>query len=302
MFETYGGTFNHPWLPAENNHNDLTWTIWGIMFGVAIFILLSSIIYFAWRYKKDEKKFLTSKKVIYMSIYLGFFIIHSYFLRALMDLPIPFAFESVWVITVAFIYGPLEGILFGWVADSLRVILNGWAYGLLPSLMYPLVGLISGIAGYIYRNKENISKNQTIIYFQIMMGIVILGSIPAMFGVHYYWGELDGKGMSESAFLGITIPTVVLMFALMEGIFFWLIKTKNKKDDLLLFMILSLAALSDRGMELVIRPFTQYFTGYDQIYSIALITRIISSVYLIPTVALASYGIVKVTYIAWDIK
>lgn len=295
-----------------DNHNSITWSIWGLLTGLLLFVLIASIIFFSINYIKNNKKFLTIKKVAYLSIFLGMFIVQAFCFKPFLELPIPFSFDSIWVIAVAFIFGPLEGIMFGWIADSLRVLINGWTYQLLPSLMYPIIGLIAGITGYIYSNKDTINRKTMIISFQFLMVTVFLITIPALLGINYLWDNITinnvfdqhygYSGISKIATIITTLIVVIIIFILMEVIFVWFIRSEKRKEDLLLFMLLSISAFADRGMELVIRPFTQYFSGYEQIYWVSLITRMISTTYLVPTVALTSFWLVKASRFAMNIE
>ncbi len=293
-----------------DNQNPTTWTIWGIMTGTFLLIIIAAIIYFIYYYKKNDKKFLTVNKIAYMSIFLTFFIIQAYIFAPFIRIPVPFSFNSIWVIAVAFLFGPLEGMIFGWVADTLGVVINGYSYELLPSLIYPMIALIAGITGIIYFSDKGVSKNQAIIMFQSVIILLFVLLVPSMIYLSHNWdaivnnkaygGPYSGPGIE--VIMSIVITSFVVMGLIMEGLFFWYLKSEDKRGDLILFAVLCISALAERGTSLIIRPFSQFFAGYESIYTISLLTRIMSTTYLVPTVALTSFAVVKYSQMAINIK
>ncbi len=95
--------------------------------------------------------------------------------------------------------------------------------------------------------------------------------------------------------------TAIIMTIILEILFLCFFIYKFKKKDFILITLLLALAFVDRSMELIIRPFTQYFTGYETVYIVGLYTRMISSSYLIPAVALSSMALIKVSGYAMDI-
>lgn len=299
----------NPELFSTVNQTSETWIIWWAMLIINISILLISIIGFGFMYKKTKKEFLSINRIAYFSVFLCIFMLQVFIFAPLISLPIPFSFDSITVIAVGFLFGPIEGIIFGQVADTLRVFIHGWSYGILPGTMYPLIGLISGIAGIIYHNKKTASTWTLTIWFQAIVILFLIALIPAIFGLNHYWDNINNNGMfSSESWLypiissSIIAISVVVMLSIMEVLFYWFLKSENKREDLFMFVLLTIAAFADRGMELVIRPFTQFFTGYETIYWVALLTRVISTTYLVPTVALTSYGMIKAFQTAMNIK
>jgi uncharacterized membrane protein len=66
--------------------------------------------------------------------------------------------ESVTVIAMGFLFGPLEGIVYGLLADILGTLISGYMPLPIYMVTYPMIGLYAGIGGMIYRNKVNINK------------------------------------------------------------------------------------------------------------------------------------------------
>ena len=292
------------------NQNPTTWAIWGILTTAFLLIIVSAIIYFIFYYRRKNKNFLTVNKIAYMSIFLTFFTIQTYLFAPLIKLPIPLSFNSIWVIAVAFLFGPLEGMLFGWVADTLGVIINGYSYELLPSLIYPMIALIAGITGLIYFSDKGITKNQSIIMLQVVILLLLIILVPSMIYLSSHWDEIINNkthghhysGPGIEVIMPIVITSFIVMSLITEGLFFWFLKVEDKKTDLILFTVLCISAFAERGISLMIRPFSQYFSGYEVIYTVSLLTRIISTTYLVPTVALTSFAVIKFSQIAIKIK
>ncbi len=286
------------WTP-DPVHTPLTYAVWAILTTTLLVFIILGIVWSVIYYKKTDKQFLTVTKVAIFGTYLAFFLVQAFVMSPLLKLPIPFSIDSITTIAIGFIFGPLEGILFGWVADSMRVLINGWTYQFLPSLMYPTIGLIAAVFGILYRKYEEIPNWLSMILFQSTIFIIILVMIP----MDYFLIDFAGKHLEASdSYLGklvdYQIPgliAAIICLLLMEGLYAAFYIFHWNKKDMFLFLVLLLAAFSDRMMELVIRPFTQYYTGYETIYIVGLYTRMLSSSYLIPSVAIASMAIVKVS-------
>ncbi len=288
-----------PYPPVEN-HTPLTWTIWAILTITLLTFIVLGIVWSIMSYKKNNKPFLTIDKIAIFGTFLSFFIVQAFVTSPLLKLPIPFSIDSITTIAVGFMFGPLEGILFGWVADSLRVLINGWNYQFLPALMYPTIGLIASVFGILYRKYEEIPNWLSMVLFQTVIVTIVLILIP----MDYFLVEFGRKQLAglDDKYLGelmtyqlpMLISSIIMLFAL-EGIYASFYIFKWDKKDMFLLLILVLTAFADRTMELVIRPFTQYFTGYETIYVVGLYTRILSSSYLIPSVAIASMALIKVS-------
>ncbi len=68
----------------------------------------------------------------------------------------------------------------------------------------------------------------------------------------------------------------------------------NSKD-LFLLTILFILATTERSMELVVRPFSQVYYYSHMDYFIELYMRIMRSSYLIPSITISSYLLIKTT-------
>ena len=237
--------------------------------------IISSIVISTIYYRRSKVNWLSTKKITIMSTFLAIFMIQAFVFQPLLDLPIKFSFDSITTIAVGFMFGPLEGILFGWVADTLRVLINGWSYQLLPSLMYPMIGLIAALFGILYRRSKEITINTSAIIFQITILSLFIVSLP----LNYFLTEVVA-GTNSSLGINSGVPTLlisIVMLIMVEIMFIALWFGNFDKRDIILLTILLLTAYCDRIMELVIRPFTQYYAGYEASYIAALYTRLVSS-------------------------
>lgn len=285
----------YTWSP-EPVHTPLTWTIWGILTATLLLITVLSLVVFGILYKKSKREILSINRIAYFSIFLSLFLIQSIIMMPLIKLPIPFSFNSIIVIAVGFIYGPIEGIVFGLVADSLKTLINGWTYQILPSLIYPIIGLTAGLAGMIYKSELKIGKITSMILFQFLAIILLISLFPAIYGI-----TIIDKNINKTTyaiFTGIFVVTTLIMMEATFGYFIY----KDKGANLLLFTLLFVTAFSDRFLELIVTPFNQYFTGFETNYIVALSTRLISTTYLIPTVTITSFLLIKGSYLAMEVK
>ncbi len=280
-------------------HNALTWTIWSILTITLLTFIVLGIVWSIMNYRKNKKPFLTIDKIAIFGTFLSFFIVQAFVTSPLLKLPIPFSIDSITTIAVGFMFGPLEGILFGWVADSLRVMINGWSYQLLPSLMYPTIGLIASVFGILYRKYEEIPNWLSMVLFQTVIVTIVLIIIPMdYFLVEFGHKQLEAGDNYIDKLVSYQLPMLLAAIAtllFLEGLYASFYIFKWDKKDMFLLLTLVLTAFADRTMELVIRPFTQYFSGAETIYVVGLYTRILSSSYLIPSVAIASMALIKVS-------
>lgn len=292
------------WSP-EPVHTPLTWTIWAILIVLSLTFIILGIVLSVIIYRKTDRKFLTANKITLMASFMAFFLVQAFIMSPLLKLPVPFSIDSITTIAVGFIFGPLEGILFGWVADSLRVLINGWSYQFLPSLMYPMIGLIAAIFGLLYRWRNEIPNWLSILLFQAVILTMVILLIPlSSCLVSFANSNLDAGDSYLDKIVNYKTPGIIaacltLIFTEIAFSCFYIFKWD--KRDLWLFVLVLLAAFSDRAMEIVIRPFTQYFTGYETIYVVGLYTRLLSSTYLIPSVALTSFILIKASAYALGI-
>ncbi len=267
-------------------------SIWFTM-TISILMILTSAIVINLLWNKSYKKgVFTTKKITIFATFLAILLIQT-----LIDIYIPSfpgmpSFESMTTITIGFLFGPIEGILFGWISDSFIVLMHGWSYQILPALMMPLVGLVAGLMGMLYKNRNEMAKWQSITIFQITLVILMLIMLVTSLTIV----DVAGAVKDDMDKLAIIAPiTCSITILIVEVIFFYLIYKKVEAKDLYLLTLILLVAVSERTIELTIRPFSQayYYTHLE--YFIEFYIRLLRSSYLIPSVTIASYMLIKTT-------
>lgn len=108
--------------------------------------------FYSFSYKKSGREFLTIRKVTLLSVFFSIFLIQAFITRVASSSAnvMKFNLDIITIILVGFLIGPLEGILYGFITDSLRVLIVGWNYQILSMMSFPLMGLISGYMGDMY--------------------------------------------------------------------------------------------------------------------------------------------------------
>ncbi len=266
--------------------------IWFTMVISMLMILTSAIVInLVWN-KSYKKGVFTTKKVTIFATFLAILLIQT-----LIDVYIPSfpgmpSFESMTTITIGFLFGPIEGIIFGWVADSFIVLMHGWTYQILPSLMMPMIGLVAGMMGMLYRNRNEFSKWVSITIFQVtLVTLMLIMLVTSLTIVDVAEGIKDGVEQ-----MAIVVPiSCSITILIVEGIFFYLLYKKVETKDLYLLTLILLTAVSERTVELIVRPFSQayYYTHLE--YFVEFYIRLLRSSYLIPSVTIASFLLIKTT-------
>ncbi len=275
-------------------------TVWSIMTITLLSVIMSAIVLNILFNEKYKKGVFTPKKVTILATFLSILIIQT-----LVDVYIPSfpgmpSFESMTTISVGFLFGPIEGILFGWISDTLIVLIHGWGYQILPGLMMPTIGLIAGMFGMAYNAKgEELSKWKTIVAFQFilillaMLMILTSLTITDVVGQGYdsdpwYNPDVDKLKIIAPISCSITLLIMEIIFGTM------LFKKADIKDISLITFILFIATF-ERMLELTVRPFSQVFFYSERIYLIEFYVRLMRTSYLIPSVTIASFALIKTT-------
>jgi uncharacterized membrane protein YdjX (TVP38/TMEM64 family) len=100
--------------------------VFSLLVSIAAIMLIAGFAHYYFKYKKEKKQVLTLKKIVVFSLFFSFFIFQSLFTRFFAGAPvIPFSLDTITIIAVGFVFGPIEGILYGLTADLTRVMING---------------------------------------------------------------------------------------------------------------------------------------------------------------------------------
>ncbi len=312
------------------------WIISGVLLASILLIIICALIYYIIQYRKEGKHLFTIGKLAIISIFYAFFCIQATLTAFVQPWSIatnsfiPFSIDDVAVIAVGFIFGPIEGLLFGMICDPTNVLLiHHWAFQLLPFFTLPLIGLFSGILGRFYFKKNENNLYREMIFFQIILffiGILFIIAAPLMIalGDTLRFGKNGGStawGKHNNWKIAIYVGTTfgLIMIGLMEIIFFnlWnkkkndvfmeelnkyipITEPKNKvtNPDLRLFIyVFAAAAIGRIYGGIISRPYTQHFY-FQMPYFPQLILRLIDSSYLIPSATLVSWVVIKYSLVA----
>ncbi len=278
--------------------------IWVIMSVVMFAILATSIVLNLVFNKQYKKGVFTTRKVTLFATFMSILIVQTVIDVYIPNIPGMPSFEALTTITIGFLFGPVEGIIFGWTADFLIVLINGWAYQILPGMMMPMTGLIAGLIGWVYWNRNEFKKWVSISIFQVvlllMMIIMLITSLTIVDISNGYtggWQHIDLEKLSIIAPISCSITILIL-----EGIFFYLLFKGIDTRELFLLTLLLAVAISERTVELVVRPFSQVYYYSGMIYFIEFYMRLLRSSYLIPTVTITSYLLITTTIHVLDFE
>ncbi len=272
-------------------------SIWFIM-TITIFVILTSAIIINLVWNKDYKKgVFTIKKITIFSTFLAILLIQTLIDVYLPSVPGMPSFESMTTITIGFLFGPIEGILFGWIADSFIVLMHGWSYQILPALMMPLIGLVAGLMGMLYKNRNEFSKWQSIVIFQVTLVILMIIMLATSLTIV----DVAGGIKNDMDKLAIMAPiSCSISILIVEGIFFFLLYKRVESKDLYLLTLILLTAVSERMIELAVRPFSQAYYYMFMDYFVEFYIRLLRSSYLIPSVTITSFMLIKTTMYILD--
>ncbi len=294
---------NDNWIRPKKD-----WIIWGIIVFLSYGSLITFFTYYWFIYKRENRNILTIRKLSIFSLFFSIFIIQSFITRFMPEIGelIPFSLDSITVMAIGFMFGPIEAIIFGFVADFTRTLINGWTYQLIAASIFPIIGLLSGMCGRIYLKSNdldiNLSKindkeikqkkyekpilnNKTIniIIFHVFFGLFIASSIFAI----EYSISLNKLPVDE-IFIFIFVPLLVV---LTEIIYFYIF-FKKPKDLSLILLIMIATVLSRIITGYIIRPYSIYFY-YGSPLNMAIITRVATSSYLVPSKIIVLYFVLK---------
>lgn len=297
----------------------LDWFIWGSLIISCILILTIAIIYY---YNKKRKQLLLEKnyknlytvtktrnffffkksiaktkikyriltldKIPILSVLYGIFLIQAFITKVMPETAdlIPFSLDTITIIAVGFLYGPIEAIIFGAVADISRTIINGWTPQLLPFFIFPITGLIAGIFGDLYQNRQ---KKSNLIFESLIFQATILLFCFITVLVGFLASDEIKEGLSKTLVFILT----PLFLLLIEGIYIYTIFYDRGNFTLLLYItIVQILARIITGY--IIRPYSMYFY-YGFPLNAEIIKRVITSSYFVPANIFFSYWFVKIS-------
>ncbi|BDV02654.1 MAG: hypothetical protein HPAVJP_5430 [Candidatus Hepatoplasma vulgare] len=279
-----------------SDYSSLDWAIWGIIVVSCSFLLLSSILFYFFKYRKEGTKILTIEKLPIFGMFLAIFIFQAYITRVIPHTNeiIPFSMDDLTIVSIGFLYGPIEAIFFGAIADTTRTLINGWGFQIIAFFILPITGLISGYFGRMYKNKS-INDKGSAESFIMKTNLLYISFLALTFTWLLFFVE-DLRLEVSFIYLGINLFFIIIFMIWM----FLLLKNKKYRDLSLIFFI-SLAIIIARVITgYVIRPYSQYFYfNYNWLGEINL--RIASSSYLIYIRIFVYFYFIKSALYAIDI-
>ena len=240
-------------------------------------------------YKKKQKQVITIKKMTFFSVMLAITISLSFFSlwTGIPGSSPKISFDYIPIIMIGFIFGPLEGMLFGIMADSIILLIQGWPWQLFMAVQKPIIGVLGSLAALIL--SKNIFKKdwvkitfiQCTIFWIFIMTIIFLlitpdnNKIPTD-NLGFVWGVI-----------GWGIGTIIIM----ESLFFYIMKYKKQDLDLfsISFLIIVIARIVNSWILTSIAQNNYYGIPFD----ISIISRIITTSFAAPINAFVLYWLLK---------
>lgn len=254
--------------------------IWWILFLFFAFIIIFALIYYFIIYKKQGRKALTIYKIPIFAFFYGIFLLQAFLTRIIPQVGdfIPLSFDDATIVTTGLLFGPIEAIVYGAIADLSRTLLNGWVPLPLPFLIFPFTGLIAGILGESYRNqKRNLSIKTQFWIFQI----ALLSFLVICFTLVYFLGQTgEEENFLKNSLLILLIISPIFII-LLEFLFFYIYKYKKENLGLLVYLtVIFIIVRIFTGF--IIRPYSQFY-AFDIPFKLEFYERVFSSTYLVPS-------------------
>lgn len=251
---------------------------------LSVFTLL--IIVFRFNYKKKNKKVLTINKLTFLGVMLGLAIILNYisFSFGVPGQSVEISFDYIPILIVGFLLGPLEGILFGVLTDSILVLLNGYAWNFFLAVQKPILGLIGAGAAYIYHNEKfKISNFTKIFILETSLFSLSITSIVLL--------SLSNPEEYSKALVGSILFILIVSVLIVNVIFYFIYK--NDKKNLDIFVISMMMVLISRLINsLILTPIgMQILYGHE--FIVSLLPRVVTMSFWAPINGLLIYYLLK---------
>lgn len=263
----------------NNLNSDIFW-VWATIFTLLLLFLIITVLVYCIKYK--ERLNLNVKTLVKLSTYLAMYLVIGFISNIFGEIHI--VFDYIVPVAVGFIYGPLIGLFFGFVGYLTKSLLFGNALWLLPMLFVPIIGVVSGWMGLVWKEGWINEKYSFIIFQSAIISLLVvmtLLAIPALLNNN----EFD-KVSTFVLFNYINILLIELVYLI------FISKSENKKDTLL-FTLIILTVIIVRTFDLLITPFNGYFIGKYPIYWISLLDYSFRSGYMIVIQGLGAYFLIK---------
>lgn len=217
-----------------------------LLASIGLLVIFSLLIYQLFYYKNHQLKVFSLRKIIIIGLFFAIYILQSYLtLLQSGDNFILVNFDSASIILLSWVFGPLEGLIYALLADNTRILVLGWLWQLLYALEFPMIALIAGTLGQIYRTqikkaKTDTSDNSSLflkhkyLYFGIIQLIILATYLGSILVAYFNPSYLPDNLVFNSLTIISLISAVIL-----ETIFFLLsYKQKYYQLDLLFFLFI----------------------------------------------------------------
>ncbi len=206
------------------------------------------------------------------------------------------SFEVSTVVVVAFLFGPLEAMIYGFTADSLGVFISGSGpWMLFYAIQYPITALIAGSFADIFYRQKNKEKINKYLYYLIYQLIIVL-IVSLAFTAPYYGVEINDGQIPWAA----VVSSSVISITLLELIFIYLIRKENNENVMLITLILATLFINRIINGYLISSIGESFlwgNGWET-YPAILLLDIFKSSYLVPINTLITFGFIVGSFFA----
>lgn len=281
----------HNWL----NRSPSDIAIYILIVVICSLILAFGFVYYIPKYKKEKKQIFTLRKIVIFSLYFSFFIAQALITRFISGAPIiPFSLDNITVIAVGFLFGPLEGLIYGIIADLTRVGINAWVPQLLPAFGFAILGLLSGMFGREFFKKPDKEISDFVGFFGMQLIIFFFVGMTAI--AMPLLSFFSTETYNDVIFYAAMTATILSLIA-MEFLLLFARKSSNRKHMKLIMYITLINAIDRIFMGYLLRSFAQYwYWGYP--FGVQLLGRMITGSYLVPLRTIASIGLIKASLFA----
>ena len=147
----------------------------------------------------------TTRKLVYMAVLAALQVVLARFIIPMPNPTMRFSIEAVPIIIAGFLFGPVPGMLVGFVGDAVGTLFSGYGYN--PAFAVPpiMIGLCAGLMRPILYKKVS--------YLRILAAFapaVVLGSILwQSYWLSFFYGTRTFAGFLGARSIQFTITSLV---------------------------------------------------------------------------------------------
>lgn len=270
-----------------------------IVMGIGWSLIVLIGLFGFWLAFKRKTKILSVKKVVILSLFLGVFLIQTIVSQAISIFglnggQVPFSMNVVTIIAVGVLFGPSEGILYAMLADTISVFMKGYSWDPLAAMVYPIYGMISGLAREAYfKFKDKTSKPVSLGLSQIPILTIVIASFATAVNP-------EALGRTETP-LWVPYTFGTLVFLVLQFLIIWFF-IKEDKEKLFLMTVIVFATVIARIIGgWYIRSLNNIAWGNQLPLPTLIFGRMITSSYMTPLNAIVAYWITNASLYAMKV-